>query len=190
MVALLTSFAIMTRSQKAAVRTSRLVLLLWSLIFAKCFALEYYVQVYAVPIHSALYVWCLSLLMACAATFVFLRMHLQEVKTSLLQRPYLQIWGTCMVAVLLAVVIVLSAQSIPADLLPAFLAMFIGAAYISHARLNKQRLLLLSGIGWWIGAGILITCTQDTSKNLLLFAVLIISLTTGPIVAQLLKREG
>ena len=95
-----------------------------------------------------------------------------------------------MVAVLLAVVIVLSAQSIPADLLPAFLAMFIGAAYISHARLNKQRLLLLSGIGWWIGAGILITCTQDTSKNLLLFAVLITSLTTGPIVAQLLKREG
>ena len=95
-----------------------------------------------------------------------------------------------MVAVLLAAVIVLSTQNIPADRLPVFLAMIVGTAYISHARLNKQRLLLLSGIGWWIGAGILITCTQDTYKSLLLFAVLIISLTTGPIVAQLLKREG
>ena len=180
----------MTLLQKSADRTLLLVLLLWSLIFAKCFALEYYVQVYAVPIHSALYVWCLSLLMACAATFVFLRMHLQEVKTSLVQRPYLQIWGSCMVAVLLAAVIVLSAQSISGDRLPAFLAMFIGAAYISHARLNKQRFLLLSGIGWWIGAGIFFTCMQGTPKSLLLFALLIISLTTGPIVARLLKREG
>ena len=93
-----------------------------------------------------------------------------------------------MIAVLLAVVIVFSTQSISADRLPAFLAMFIGTAYIIHARLNKQRLLLLSGIGWWIGAGIFFTCMQCTPKSLLLFAVLIISLTTGPIVARLLKR--
>lgn len=50
----------------------RLMRIIWSLLLAKCFALEFLVQYYEVPINSIYYVWTLSILMASTATYLYL----------------------------------------------------------------------------------------------------------------------
>ena len=50
---------------------SNFILALWSLLFTKCFTLEYLVRHYEAPINSISYVWILSITMAGGATPVF-----------------------------------------------------------------------------------------------------------------------
>ena len=47
-----------------------MVAILWSLILAKCFTLDFLVHIYQVPVNTAIYVWLLSCGMALAATYV------------------------------------------------------------------------------------------------------------------------
>jgi hypothetical protein len=51
---------------------NRLIAIFWSLILAKCFALDYLVLKYDVPVNTETYVWALSCGMALAATYVYL----------------------------------------------------------------------------------------------------------------------
>lgn len=59
------------RAQNRSERRFKFILLLWSLLFTKCFTLEFLVREYHVPVNSFLYVWCLSVGMASAATAVY-----------------------------------------------------------------------------------------------------------------------
>jgi hypothetical protein len=53
----------------------QLILFLWGLLLTKCFALEFLVRQYEVPIDSLTYVWMLSLVMASVATLVYAKLH-------------------------------------------------------------------------------------------------------------------
>jgi signal transduction histidine kinase len=65
---------------------STFILALWSLLFTKCFTLEYLVRHYEAPINSLSYVWALSIIMACVATVVYANIQ-AEVRTKLLKHP-------------------------------------------------------------------------------------------------------
>ena len=65
-------------------RRLKLIFLLWSLLFTKCFALEYLGREYEIPINSFYYVWCLSLSMATIATIVFGRVEKTPIRNILL----------------------------------------------------------------------------------------------------------
>jgi len=174
--------------QHTKYRTSQIVILLWSLIFAKCFALEYFVQVYTVPINSALYVWSLTLLMATTATVVFLRLRISQECVQHIQRQDLFIWGTCSATILLTIVLIVQSQRISNYILPALFAIMLGTAYISHGCLKHRHIHIFSGIGWWIGASGLLLFGPHSAKSLFLFAALIIVLTSVPTLLQILKK--
>lgn len=65
---------------------SSFILALWSLLFTKCFALEYLVRHYEAPINSISYIWALSITMAAVATLVYANIQ-AEVRTQLLKHP-------------------------------------------------------------------------------------------------------
>ena len=174
--------------QRTGHKTSYIVILLWSLIFAKCFTLEYLVQAYTVPINSALYVWCLTLLMATTATFVLLRIQASEDRIQNIRRHDLLIWSTCGTGIVLTFALMIQSQHISHYILPALFAAILGAAYISHGLLNNKRIHTLSGIGWSIGAGILFLFAHNSATSLLLFAALIIALTSIPTLFRILKK--
>ena len=164
-----------------------LIVILWGLIFAKCFALEYFVQVYAVPINSALYIWTLTLSMATIATFVFLRLKIQ--KASLQQSLQLNLltWGISVIAMLISIVVVFTTQSSNPYSIPSLLAVFLGASYLVQSRLNRTLCDTLSGSGWLIGAGILFA--QSAVESLMLFAFLILALSVLPVVIKMIRPK-
>lgn len=164
-----------------------LIVILWGLIFAKCFTLEYFVQIYAVPINSALYVWALTLTMAAVATFVFLRIKAQKgCFQQSLQRNLLT-WGTSAIAMLIAIVVVYTSQSINPYSIPSLLAVFLGASYLVQSRLNGTLSDTLSGSGWLIGAVILFV--QSAVESLILFAFLILALSVLPVVIKMIRPK-
>lgn len=164
-----------------------LIVILWGLIFAKCFTLEYFVQVYVIPINSALYIWALTLSMATAATFVFVRLKTQEGSFQNTFRRNLVIWGSVSIAMLIVLAVVFTSQSINPYITPSLLAMPLGAGYITQGRSDSNLIYIFSGIGWWIGAGIL--CAQSAVQSLLLFACLILALSVCPIALQMIRSK-
>jgi hypothetical protein len=58
-------------TQSKTERRLKLIYILWSLLFTKCFVLEYLVRKYQAPINSLTYVWGLSIIMASVATLVY-----------------------------------------------------------------------------------------------------------------------
>lgn len=75
----------MTYSSNTSSR-STFILALWSLLFTKCFTLEYLVRHYEAPINSLSYVWALSITMAGVATVVYANIQ-AEVRNKLLKHP-------------------------------------------------------------------------------------------------------
>ncbi|MFL2832163.1 MAG: hypothetical protein ACJ0BK_00915 [Coraliomargaritaceae bacterium] len=75
----------MTYSSDTSSR-STFILALWSLLFTKCFTLEYLVRHYEAPISSLSYVWALSITMAGVATVVYANIQ-AEVRNKLLKHP-------------------------------------------------------------------------------------------------------
>ena len=75
----------MTYSSNTGSR-STFILALWSLLFTKCFTLEYLVRHYEAPINSLSYVWALSITMAGVATVVYANIQ-AEVRNKLLKHP-------------------------------------------------------------------------------------------------------
>ena len=164
-----------------------LIVILWGLIFAKCFTLEYFVQIYAVPINSALYIWSLTLTMAAAATFVFLRLKAKEGSFQNSLRRNLAIWITAGIAILIALAVVFASGSLNPYILPSLFAVILGAGYVTHGSSAKNLIYTLCGLGWWVGAGILFA--QSAVESLLLFGFLILALSTCPVVVQLIRPK-
>jgi hypothetical protein len=175
----------MTVSRHTTTHNKSLIIILWGLIFAKCFTLEYFVQVYAVPINSVLYVWTLTLSMAAVASFVFLRIKSQDSNFQKSLQRNLVIWGTSAIAMLIALVVVFTSQSINPYSIPSLLAAFLGASYLVQSLLNSSLSDTLSGSGWLIGAGILFV--QGAVESLILFAFLILALSVLPVVVQMIR---
>jgi hypothetical protein len=164
-----------------------LIVILWGLIFAKCFTLEYFVQVYAVPINSALYIWTLTLSMAAVATFVFLRIKASKSGFQQSLQRNLLTWGTSAIAMLITIVVAFNAQAIDSYSIPSLLAFFLGASYLAQSRFNKTLSDILSGGAWLIGAGILFV--QSAVESLILFAFLILALSVLPVVVQMIRPK-
>lgn len=156
---------------------------LWGLIFAKCFILEYFVHIYSVPINSALYVWSLSISMAAAATFVFVRLKAQGRQYSTSLQRNLLIWGLCSLGMLATLAAGFGLNRIPHFAIPACLAVLIGFGYGAHGQMAKNPVYTVSAIGWWIGAAVLFA--QNNVNNLLIFAVLIIAFSVAPTALQM-----
>ncbi len=177
----------MNVSRHTTTHNNSLIVILWGLIFAKCFTLEYFVQVHAVPINSALYIWTLTLTMAAVATFVFLRIKAQGSRFQESLQRNLVIWGTSGIAMLIALVVVFTSQSINPYIIPSLLAVFLSASYLVQGRLNSNLSDTLSGSGWLIGAGILFV--QSAVESLILFAFLILALSVLPVVVQMIRPK-
>jgi len=164
-----------------------LLIILWGVLFAKCFALEYLVQAYSIPINSTIYIWSLSIFMASAATIVFLRLVQTESDTSSPDLPTAVTWIGCIVAMLIATAAGFSLESLPPLRIPAYLALLLGIAYCAHALINKNQAYAFSGLGWWIGSAILFRATSI--NNLRIFALFIILCTVLPTIVLMIRRQ-
>ena len=163
-----------------------LLVTLWGLILTKCFTLEYFVHTYSVPINSALYVWALSISMAAAATFVFVRLQSQEEQNRPNLPRSLIVWCICSVGVLLVLAAGFWFNRIPPFTIPACIAVLIGFGYGTHGLMAKNQVYMVSGLGWWIGAAVLFA--QSSVNNLLIFALLIIAFSVSPTVLQMFRQ--
>ena len=177
----------MNLSRHTTTPNNALIVILWGLIFAKCFTLEYFVQVYEVPINSAVYVWTLTLSMAVVATFVFVRIKAQGNSFQASLQRNLAIWGTSAIAMLIASAVVFTSKNINPYSVPSILAAFLGLSYLIQGRLTSHLSDVLSGSGWLIGAGILFV--QSTVESLILFAFLILALSVLPVVVQMIRAK-
>ncbi len=175
------------KSRRHTIYYNSLIVILWGLIFAKCFTLEYFVQIYAVPINSALYIWSLSLSMATAATFVFLRLKAKGGGFQCSLQRNLLIWATAGIAMIIILAVTFASNSINTYLIPSFFSMILGAGYMTHGVLGKNPIYTCSGIGWWVGSAFLFT--QGTVESLLLFAFLILSLSVCTTVMQMRRSN-
>jgi hypothetical protein len=171
------------------IRTHRnaLLVILWGIILAKCFTLEYLVQLYSVPINSAFYIWSLSLFMAAAATFVFARLTLQENASAMKVTVSSSIWYACAIAVLLTSAAGFTLESINPYQIPTYLALIMGLGYCAHGLIDKNSIYVLSGFGWWVGSAILFR--QGSLDSLRIFPLLIVMFSVCPTLLQMYRKS-
>ena len=161
--------------------------ILWGIIFAKCFTLEYLVQIYAVPINSAIYIWTLSLSMATAATFVFAKLSIEEDTNALRISKHRLIQYVCAVGILLTTVAGFVFEFIPRFHILAYFALIMGLGYCGHCILVRSPFHALSGFGWCLGAGPLFLLRSN--NNLLIFALLIICFSVLPTFIRMSRQH-
>lgn len=161
-------------------RYRTLLTIFWGLIFAKCFVLEYAVQLYSVPINSVVYVWTLSLSMAAVVTAFHLRarrfnpLDLHATAPRLNQRVWL---GACITGLILAVSSV-TFEIFSPFYLPGIFAVILGLGFFLHSALSQKRVFAIAAVGWWAVA-IPLLATADR-VNLLWFGLAIIVLQVAP----------
>ena len=176
----------MTNNRHVLHRNSLLVLL-WGLILTKCFTFEYLVQIYEVPVNSALYVWSLSLFMAAAATFVFLRLRESEGNVRPLSHPANAFPGACLLAALVVVGAGFGANIPDPSRIPAWLAVLLGLGYGAHGIFEKRNADLLSAGVWLLGAVLLFP--MRAPESLRVFGALILLASVFPALWRLIRQR-
>lgn len=139
----------------------RLIVLLWGLLFAKCFILEHYVRAHEIPVNSWLYVWALSISMATVATLAFWRMRSAEGTPLQIPRALLAIWSLCLLAgalVWLSAVFLLPAA---VAWMVAGFAVLLGLGYTFQSLQTRSLLDWVPAIGWWLTAAFLVLLPAD-----------------------------
>ncbi len=164
-----------------------LLIILWGLLFMKCFILEYLVHYYTVPINSVIYVWSLSIFMATAATIVYLGLQAKEFPSALAFPPSTSIWCACLIGVLLIVAAGFIIESLPLLQIPALIGLVLGLGYCAQGLLDKHLPSIFSGFGWWLGAVILFWL--NSLNILLLFALFILLFSVLPPLIGMLRRR-
>lgn len=162
----------------------RFIALLWGLLFAKCFIVEHYVQAYAVPVNSWLYVWALSISMATVATVVFWRLRTTERLPPRLPRALLMGWVFCLAIVGL---LLMSAWIIPALQLASITvacAVVLGCGYAWQGLHSKAFLDWFPAGGWWLMAALLPFLSSE--QALLAFGFGLLGLVVVPLACRLL----
>ncbi|MDP4609560.1 MAG: hypothetical protein NWT02_00050 [Opitutales bacterium] len=162
-----------------------LLIILWGLLFTKCFVLEFLVHYYAVPINSMLYVWSLSIFMATIATIVYVRLRIEEDGLKNNFPPHLAIWVASLIGMLLMVAGSFTFPNFSIMQIPSFLAVLLGLSYCTQGLMTKRLTDIFSAFGWWLGASMLFR--QVDLFGLLTFAFCIILFTVLPALLNLVK---
>ena len=164
-----------------------MVIILWGLVFSKCLALEYLIQVYSVPINSFFYIWLLTLTMASFATVSFLRapktesFHLEKISVVNL------VWSGCGITGLLSICVFYLANEPKTFVLATVIAVILGIGHLVHGIIIRKNMYIFSGIGWWVGAAVL--ATQSNLESLAIFAFLIILLAILPRMIEMRQQK-
>lgn len=150
---------------------------LWTLILAKCFLLEYWVAEYAVPINSTMYVWGLSLFMASVATGVSFNLTRKERGPLDLSSPATRVWFGCAALVVLAMLGFWLGDAAALNRLLSVIAGILGFAYGGHYLYTRGSIFLYSAVGWLIASCLLFGEASQLalfyfSMSLILFSAL------------------
>jgi len=164
-----------------------MVILLWGVIISKCLTLEYLIQVYSIPVNSFFYIWSLTLGMAVVATIAFLRTKNVQIRNPARVSVVHVSWFGCFAASLLAIGCCVLLDELRMNHFMALLAIILGIGYLVHGITLKESDCMLNGIGWWIGAAVLVT--RDEPDSLSTLAFLVILLTVLPIIIRMRKRR-
>ena len=149
------------------------ILALWSLLFTKCFTLEYLVRHYEAPINSISYVWILSITMAGVATLVYANIQ-TEARTKLLKHPnFLVVLALALLIVILVVKSLLSVGEVSHSLSLAATVLSI-IQLLMHGKDLKPRAIGIS-ICWFVAALAILNTTQPQAFLFFAMSVCIIS---------------
>ncbi|MEM7672584.1 MAG: hypothetical protein AAF212_04510 [Verrucomicrobiota bacterium] len=160
-------------------RQATLITLFWGLIFAKCFIVEFAVQTYGSPVNSVIYVWGLSLTMACAITVINARGSTgNPLNMPFTSRLSQRLWVGAFVAMLIAGVGSITFNLFSTFVLPGLFATVLGFAFFVQSMLSQKRVLQAAAIGWW-GVAIPLFALKD-ARSLLLFGSSLIFLQVIP----------
>ena len=160
---------------------------LWSLLFTKCFFLEFLVRHYAVPINSLYYVWSLSILMAAVATTVHAELQIKE-RVKRIQQPNSFF---VLIGIIFTVLFVISALIAPEKeshiaLILAALVVTVQHTWLWIGKLDKS--YRMSSWGWFLGTTAIIYLGSTT--GFLVFAICILSLSAAPSLARFLALRN
>ncbi|TVP80233.1 MAG: hypothetical protein EA353_04430 [Puniceicoccaceae bacterium] len=126
----------------------RFLLLLWGLLFTKCFIVEFYVQSYQPPVNSWLYVWALSISMATVATLVSLRLRAREARPVRLQPGLLRIWGACLAIALIGVLVFLLFPALALEQVTLWLSLSLAGGYAVQSLHTANWIDRSAALGW------------------------------------------
>ena len=166
---------------------STFILALWSLLFTKCFTLEYLVRHYVAPINSLSYVWALSITMAVVATVVYANIQ-AEVRSKFLRHPnFLVIFTLALFIVILVAKSLLATSEVSYSLALAASGLSIIQLLI-HGKDSEPRSIGIS-ISWFVAAAAILNTAQPLA--FLVFAISICLISFLPRFAQFVAlRRG
>ncbi len=149
------------------------ILALWSLLFTKCFTLEYLVRHYEAPINSLSYVWALSIAMASVATVVYANIQ-AEVRTKLLKHPnFWVILTLSLIIVILVAKSLLATDGVSHSLALAATGLSI-IQLLLHGKDLKSRSIVTS-ISWFVAALAILNTAQPLAFFVFAMSICIIS---------------
>ena len=152
---------------------SNFILALWSLLFTKCFTLEYLVRHYEAPINTISYVWALSITMAGVATLVYANIQ-AEVRTKLLKHPnFLVVLALALFIVILVAKSLLAVGEVSHSLALAATGLSI-IQLLMHGKDLKPRAIRLS-ISWFVAALAILNTAQPLAFLFFALSICIIS---------------
>ena len=166
-------------------RRLTLLFLLWSLLFTKCFSLEYLVRLHEVPINSFYYVWCLSIVMATVASIVYFKLEKDLFFNQGLNRKnHLQLGLTILiVSSVLWTLIDTNSDSSTALFIASLL---MGLRHLLSLGEGKEPILWLKGLGWSVAAFIIYLIAPPSGY--LIFALALILSSVLPYATELLRK--
>ena len=162
-----------------------ILIILWGLLFTKCFVFEYLVQTYAVPVNSILYIWAPSIVMAAVATVVFLRIRNNGILISFTTARSTRTWGGLFVLALVILTVGFYLTLIESTRIPAYLGLLLGLGYGLDGLRTKDWLDWLPGLGWWLGA--ILIFQLNSIAGLQIFAFCIVLFTVLPMFLCILR---
>ena len=161
----------------------KLIMALWSLLFTKCFFLEFLVRHYAVPINSLYYVWALSILMAAVATTVYAELQIKE-RVKSIRRPnsFFVLMGN-----IITVLFVISALIAPEK--QSHIALVLAALIVTaqHTWLwigNLDKSYRMTSWGWLLG--VIAITSLGSPAGFLVFSICMLTLSAAPSLARFL----
>ena len=164
-----------------------LIMTLWSLLFTKCFFLEFLVRHYAVPINSLYYVWSLSILMAAVATTIYAELQIKE-RVKRIQQPnslFILIGNIITVLFVISALIAPEKQSHIALILA---ALIITAQHIWLWIGKLDKSYRMTTWGWVLGTTAI--TSLDSTTGFLVFAICTLSLSAAPSLAKFLTLRN
>ncbi|MGB0409625.1 MAG: hypothetical protein ACPGIC_06470 [Opitutales bacterium] len=159
-------------------RRDHLLVLLWALLFAKCFILEYCIAAYEVPVNSLVYVWGLSLFMATAASIVYVNLTCEAQGGIAIRTRSGRVWVACLALVLVLVLSSLVFGWIGLAPLTVVVSVLFAIAYAAQYLYHREKSAMCCAAGWCLCVGMLLQ--MSSPAVLLLFGISLIALAAFP----------